>query len=78
MLVWKMVTFVDLLLSTVSSFVPESPRWLLVHNKQDKAMSIIQNIAKGNGKPLSKNIVAHSQVNLRKLLDQFVKNEIRG
>ena len=32
--------------------VPESPRWLISQNKNDKAMKIIKHIAKKNGKPL--------------------------
>ena len=43
-------------------FIPESPRWLLVKNKQDSAMKIINDIAKGNGKPLPSNIKAQAQV----------------
>ena len=46
----------------VFSFVPESPRWLLVNNKQKEAMKIVRSIARGNGRPLPKNIVAHSEV----------------
>lgn len=33
--------------------VPESPRWLLIRNKKEKAMKIMHSIAKQNGKTLS-------------------------
>lgn len=36
----------------VFRFIPESPRWLLVQGKTEKAYSVLQKIAKGNGKDL--------------------------
>ncbi|XP_018421148.1 PREDICTED: solute carrier family 22 member 3 [Nanorana parkeri] len=36
-------------------FIPESPRWLLIRKKKDKAMHIMSDIAKHNGKYLTPN-----------------------
>ncbi|XP_072265147.1 solute carrier family 22 member 3 isoform X1 [Pyxicephalus adspersus] len=36
-------------------FIPESPRWLLIRKKKDKAMRIVNDIAKCNGRHLTPN-----------------------
>ncbi len=45
-----------------SSFIPESPRWLLVQNRQKEAMSIISKISRMNGNTLPGNITATAKV----------------
>ncbi|XP_071956989.1 organic cation transporter-like protein [Antedon mediterranea] len=40
-------------------FIPESPRWLLLKNKQKEAKAILQKIAKFNNKDLPDNVIDH-------------------
>ncbi len=34
-------------------WVPESPRWLILHGKKDEAVKVFETIAKTNGKELT-------------------------
>nr|GEW62255.1 organic cation/carnitine transporter 4-like [Tanacetum cinerariifolium] len=45
-----------LFLTLIIPFISESPRWYLIRGKTDKAMKIMHNIAKSNGKHLPKGV----------------------
>ena len=38
------------------SYLPESPRWLLVRGHRDRAVRVLRTIAAGNGRPLTRDL----------------------